>query len=202
MLKVGTHPIAAGTHFAGDGSVKGLVQIPQSRHSEIEKTNHPGGQHDDDLMPEVPRFMPWMVKNDTNSPVASLRDAQTAQITKQLLIKDMDKSEFTGYETTIDLIAFLPATDTRPTHATCLAKSRKRVSLRKLASWANITSHPARQTKRKGPPTRQLTVGVSAGPVIVERICNLRKMHPWHPGPCISRQQDLEGIGPPAVASD
>jgi hypothetical protein len=36
----------------------------------------------------------------------------------------MDKIEFTGYETTFDLTAQLPGTDTKPTSATRLAESR------------------------------------------------------------------------------
>ena len=44
--------------------------------------------------------------------------------TKQLLIKDMDKIEFTGYLSTIDLTMFLLTTDTRPAYAARLAKNR------------------------------------------------------------------------------
>jgi hypothetical protein len=36
----------------------------------------------------------------------------------------MDKIEFTGYETTIDLTAQLPGTDTKRTNPTRLAESR------------------------------------------------------------------------------
>ena len=56
--------------------------------------------------------------------MATFRITSNLPVRKQLLTKDMDKIEFTGYETTIDLTAFIPTTDTRPSYAARLAKSR------------------------------------------------------------------------------